>query len=75
MNTGAARASGYIGQANALTNALGQIGNYAAQAPMNNAMMKYYANNTPAAPATPASTTPYFAAGQGPLKTPSAWGF
>jgi hypothetical protein len=70
MNTGAARASGYIGQANALTNALGQIGNYAAQAPMNNAMMAYYRNNTPAAPATPVSTTPYFSAGQGPQKLP-----
>jgi hypothetical protein len=70
MNTGAARASGYIGQANALTNALGQIGNYAAQAPMNNAMMAYYRNNTPDAPATPASANPYFSAGQGPQKLP-----
>ena len=51
-NAGAARASGYVGQANAINNALGQIGNYAAQAPMNNAMMAYYRNNTPSAPAT-----------------------
>jgi hypothetical protein len=68
MNAGAARASGYVGQANAITNALGQIGGYAAQAPMNNAMMAYYRNNTPAAPA--ASVAPYFSAGQGPQKLP-----
>jgi len=41
-NAGQARASGYIGSANALNNALGQIGSFAQQAPLNNAMMKYY---------------------------------
>jgi hypothetical protein len=46
-NAGQARASGYIGQANALTNALGQIGGYASAAPMNNAIMQYYRNGTP----------------------------
>jgi hypothetical protein len=46
-NAGQARASGYIGSANALTNALGQIGGYAANAPMNNAIMQYYKNRTP----------------------------
>ena len=53
MNAGAARASGYIGQANALNNALGQVAGMAMQAPLNNAMMRYYANNTPSAPAAP----------------------
>lgn len=46
-NAGAARASGYIGQANALNTALGQIGSYAAETPMRNAMIKYYSENTP----------------------------
>ena len=46
-NAGQARASGYIGQANALTNALGQIGSFAANAPMNNAMIGYYNRNAP----------------------------
>lgn len=46
-NAGQARASGYIGSANALTNALGQIGGYASAAPMNNAIMQYYKNGTP----------------------------
>ena len=46
-NAGQARASGYIGSANALNTALGQIGSYAQQAPLNNAMMKYY-DRTPA---------------------------
>jgi hypothetical protein len=53
MNAGAARASGYVGQANAITNALGQVAGYAMQAPMNNAMMAYYRNNTPPAPGAP----------------------
>ena len=43
-NAGQARASGYIGQANALNNALGQITGYAVQAPLNNAMMNFYNN-------------------------------
>lgn len=46
-NAGQARASGYIGSANALTNALGQIGSFAANAPMNNAMIGYYNRNAP----------------------------
>jgi hypothetical protein len=41
-NAGQARASGYIGSANALSNALGQIGSIATNAPMNNAIMGYY---------------------------------
>ena len=46
-NAGQARASGYIGSANALTNALGQIAGYASAAPMNNAIMGYYNRNAP----------------------------
>ena len=46
-NAGQARASGYIGQANALNNALGQITSYAANAPMQNAMINYYNNGAP----------------------------
>lgn len=46
-NAGQARASGYIGQANALNTALGQIGSYAAETPMRNAMIKYYTENAP----------------------------
>lgn len=41
-NAGQARASGYIGSANALSNALGQVGGIAANYPMNNAIMGYY---------------------------------
>ena len=67
-NAAAARASGYVGSANAYTNALGQVAGYAAQAPMNNAIMRYYDRNTPSAAA--ASTTPYFSAGQGPQALP-----
>jgi hypothetical protein len=44
-NAGQARASGYIGQANALSGALGQIGGIASQIPMQNAMINYYGNN------------------------------
>jgi len=46
-NAGQARASGYVGSANALNNALGQIGGMAANYPMNNAIMGYYDRNTP----------------------------
>jgi hypothetical protein len=46
-NAGQARASGYIGQANALNTALGQIGSFASNAPMNNAMMNYYNAGAP----------------------------
>ncbi len=51
-NAGQARASGYVGSANALSNALGQIGGYASAMPMNNAIMNYY-NRQPAASSTP----------------------
>ena len=47
-NAGAARASGYVGQANALSGALGQLGGIASQIPMQNAMINYYGNNTAA---------------------------
>jgi hypothetical protein len=47
MNAGAARASGYVGSANALGGALGSIGNLAINYPMNNAMMNYYNNGAP----------------------------
>jgi len=46
-NAGQARASGYVGQANALANALGQVGGIAANYPMNNAIMGYYNRNAP----------------------------
>jgi hypothetical protein len=46
-NAGQARASGYIGSANALSNALGQVGAIASNAPMNYAMANYY-NRAPA---------------------------
>jgi hypothetical protein len=46
-NAGQARASGYIGSANALNQALGQAGAIATNYPMQNAMMEYYRNNTP----------------------------
>ena len=46
-NAGQARASGYIGSANALSNALGQVGSLASNYPMNNAIMNYY-NRKPA---------------------------
>ena len=46
-NAGQARASGYIGSANALSSALGQIGSIATNAPMDNAIMQYYKNGTP----------------------------
>jgi len=46
-NAGQARASGYVGQANAISGALGQIGSYASNMPMQNAMINYY-NRAPA---------------------------
>lgn len=42
MNSGAARASGYVGSANALSGALSGIGNMAVNYPMANAMAGYY---------------------------------
>ena len=44
---GQARASGYVGQANALSNALGQIGGIASSVPMNQAIMNYYNKGAP----------------------------
>lgn len=44
-NAGQARASGYIGQANALASALGQVGAIAQQVPMDRAMIGYYNRN------------------------------
>ena len=75
-NTGQARASGYVGQANALSSALGQISGIASSYPMNNAMMNYYSRSTPSStggfgskPITGPYSTPPF----GPTtKTP--WG-
>jgi hypothetical protein len=46
-NAGQARASGYVGQANALNQALGQVGGIAGQIPMQNAMMGFYNRGTP----------------------------
>lgn len=46
-NAGQARASGYVGSANALTNALGQVGSIASNYPMNNAIMNYYNKGAP----------------------------
>lgn len=46
LAAGQARASGYVGQANALNQALGGITNYMVQAPVNAAMMDYYRNTT-----------------------------
>jgi hypothetical protein len=42
MNAGAARASGYVGAANALNQAIGSASNALIQAPMYNAMANYY---------------------------------
>lgn len=46
-NAGAARASGYIGSANALNQALGQVSGIATNYPMQNAMMNYYNSGAP----------------------------
>jgi hypothetical protein len=47
MNAGAARASGYVGSANALSSALSGVGQMAIQAPMANAMIGYYKAGAP----------------------------
>jgi hypothetical protein len=44
---GQARASGYIGSANALNQALGQVSGIATNYPMQNAMMNYYNSGAP----------------------------
>ena len=46
-NAGQARASGYVGQANALSTALGQIGGIASSFPMNQSIMNYYNKGAP----------------------------
>ena len=74
-NAGQARASGYIGQANALNTALGQIGGYAANLPEQNAMIKYYTNNTPGQSGTGAGPGGTFEPGFGVRKPKSKWGF
>lgn len=63
-NAGQARASGYVGSANALNNALGQIGSFAQQAPLNNAMMNYYNR----VPASDSSSTGRIGGGGSPAK-------
>ena len=47
LQAGQARASGYIGTSNALNQALGGIANYAANAPLQNAMVNYYNMGAP----------------------------
>jgi hypothetical protein len=74
-NTGQARASGYIGQANALATALGQVGGIASSYPQNQAIIDYY-KRTPSGTGgfggTP-STAPFSTPPYGPTtKTP--WG-
>jgi hypothetical protein len=46
-NAGQARASGYVGQANALNQALGSVSNYMVQAPMYQAQMEYLKSGAP----------------------------
>jgi hypothetical protein len=57
-NAGQARASGYIGQANALNQALSGVTNYMVQAPVNKAMIDYY-SRTPPGTIPPGGTPPY----------------
>jgi hypothetical protein len=74
-NAGQARASGYIGQANALNTALGQIGGYAANLPEQNAMIKYYTDNTLDQGGTGTGPGGTFEPGFGVRKPKSKWGF
>jgi len=46
-NAGAARASGYVGSANALSGALGSIGQAAVNYPLYQAQLEYYKNPPP----------------------------
>lgn len=52
---GAARASGYVGATNAVTNGIGQVADYYAQKPLNDMLTSYYArqNQTSYAPYDP----------------------
>jgi hypothetical protein len=58
-NAGQARASGYIGSANALTTALGQVGSIATNYPMNKAIMGYYNRGNAGSGRRPYDTPPY----------------
>lgn len=58
MNAGAARASGYVGTANALNQALGTAVNAYAQQPMYNAMVDYYSRSPGPSSANPPSNWP-----------------
>ena len=58
-NAGQARASGYIGSANALSNALGQVGSIATNYPMNKAIMGYYNRGNAGSGRRPYDTPPY----------------
>ena len=53
LGAGQARASGYVGGANALASALGGVGQAAMQFPMYNAMTEFYRRSVPPAPAVP----------------------
>lgn len=53
MNVGAARASGYVGSANALAGALGSIGQAAVDYPLYQAQLDYYKRGTPGAGSKP----------------------
>jgi hypothetical protein len=58
-NAGQARASGYIGSANALSNALGQVGSIATNYPMNKAVIGYYNRGAAGSGRRPYDTPPY----------------
>lgn len=72
-NAGQARASGYIGSANALNQALGQVGSLASYLPEQNAMIDYYSRR----PAGGTGTGPSgnFEPGFGVRKPKTAWGY
>lgn len=53
LGAGQARASGYVGSANALAGALGSIGQAAMNFPAYNAMTEYYRRSTPSTPPPP----------------------
>jgi len=44
MNAGQARASGYVGAANAINQGIGSVANYMVNAPINDAIARYYSN-------------------------------
>jgi len=67
-NAGNARASGYIGSANALNTALGQVGSIASNYPKEQAIINYYDRLNTGSTGGGASGT--FEQGQGPLKPP-----